>query len=184
MDHSITPSTTAARFTAATLTPVQLDGLTCITCGSDDQPMKPVEVRDGVQVFECTTHDAPLTADQLAGRACVACGAQGKPMHVAGEVPGHGDVFECASHITATTRNLAAVQNAVALNPTPTLTDREVGLIFRIGSMSSVVIADELDIDVRDFGITDVQDMLSAQELNALVFFVRDLLGRRQAGAA
>lgn len=143
MDHSITPSTIAARFDAATLTPAQLDGLACITCGRDDQPMKPVEVRNGVQVFECVDHDQPLTA-----------------------------------------RNLSAVMCAVAHNPTPVLTDREVGLIFRIGSMSSVVIADELGVDVRDFGVSDVQDMLSAQELNALVLFVRDLLGRRQAGAA
>ncbi|MFF0860871.1 hypothetical protein ACFYUV_03860 [Nonomuraea sp. NPDC003560] len=42
-------------------------------------------------------HDE-LTADQLAGRACVECGATGKPMRVVGEVPGHGDVYECDAH--------------------------------------------------------------------------------------
>ncbi|MFI7148429.1 DUF6907 domain-containing protein [Nonomuraea sp. NPDC050022] len=43
----------------ATLNAAQLDGLACVTCGSDDQPMKPVDVRDGVQVFECAEHSMP-----------------------------------------------------------------------------------------------------------------------------
>ncbi|MEV6159448.1 hypothetical protein AB0L53_54860 [Nonomuraea sp. NPDC052129] len=95
------------------LNEAQRDGLACITCGRDDQPMRPVEVRDGVQVFECSSHDEPLTADQLAGRACVTCGAQGQPMRVAGEVPGHGDVFECSSHgqPTARARTEAAMRS-------------------------------------------------------------------------
>ncbi|MEU4225773.1 hypothetical protein AB0F17_15885 [Nonomuraea sp. NPDC026600] len=168
-----------------TLTPAQADGRACITCGRGDQPMKPVEVRDGVQVFECTTHDAPLTVDQLAGRACVACGAQGMPMHVAGEVPGHGDVFECASHIAATVSDHfeAKVEDAVKLNNRPHLTNREAGLIFRLGSASSVILADELGRDIRDLGISNVYDIMSANEIDELVSFVRDLVARRQAVA-
>ena len=167
------------------LNEAQADGLACITCGRDDQPMKPVDVRDGVQVFACTSHDEPLTADQLAGTACVQCGATGQPMHVAGQTE-RGDVFECTSHTTTTVpdRLQAQVEDAVKLNDRPHLANREAGLIFRLGSASSVILADELGCDIRDLGISNVHDIMSAQEINELVWFVRELVARRLAGAA
>ncbi|MEU7861235.1 hypothetical protein [Nonomuraea sp. NPDC049141] len=82
----------------------QADGLACTICGSEMNPMKPIGTHLGVQLFMCISHDnppesvEPLTADQLAGRACVTCGATDRPMRVSGEVPGHGDVYECAEH--------------------------------------------------------------------------------------
>ncbi|WP_147944522.1 hypothetical protein [Microbispora sp. CSR-4] len=41
----------------ANLTPQQRGGLACVRCGSSDQPMIPVVVVDGVQLFQCITHD-------------------------------------------------------------------------------------------------------------------------------
>lgn len=133
MDHSTTPTTEPA-----TLNADQLDGLACITCGRDDQPMRPVDTRNGVQLFECVEY----------------------------------------------TRHLTAVQDAVALNPSPTLTNREAGLIFAIGSGAAVITADELGMDLREVGVKDVYGLMSAQEINEMVWFIRAMLGRRQAGAA
>ena len=126
------------------LTAAQADGLACITCGRDDQPMKPVDVRNGVQVFECTSHTTDTVSDRLQ----------------------------------------AQVEDAVKLNDRPHLTNREAGLIFRLGSASSVILADELGCDIRDLGISNVHDIMSAQEINELVWFVRELVARRLAGAA
>lgn len=53
MGNPITPV-----YDPSKLNEAQADGLACITCGRDDQPMKPVDVRDGVQLFECTSHVA------------------------------------------------------------------------------------------------------------------------------
>lgn len=100
-------STPSAGFDPSKLDEAQADGLACTICGSETNPMKPIGTHLGVLLFMCVSHDnppesvehdQPLTADQLAGRACVTCGATDRPMRVSGEVPGHGDVYECAEH--------------------------------------------------------------------------------------
>ena len=135
---------TTTKLDPSKLNEAQADGLACIACGSDDQPMKPVDIRDGVQVFACTSHTTTTVSGRLQ----------------------------------------AQVEDAVKLNDRPHLTNREAGLIFRLGSASSVILADELGCDIRDFGISDVHDIMSAREINELVWFVRELVARRLAGAA
>lgn len=54
MGNPITPV-----YDPSKLNEAQRDGLACITCGSDDQPMKPVDHLDGVQLFECAEHSMP-----------------------------------------------------------------------------------------------------------------------------
>lgn len=61
----------------------------------------------------------------------------------------------------------------------------EAEFIFRIGANSTIILALELDIDIREMSTyNDVADMLTAHELADLVRFVRDLVARRTAGAS
>jgi hypothetical protein len=85
---------------------------------------------------------------------------------------------------TAIQRGLKAVNDATNLDDAEFLTKRETSLVFHLGAMSTVVIADELNIDVRDMGYEAARGLLTANELNALTLFARDLVAARTAGAA
>ncbi|MFG1826711.1 DUF6907 domain-containing protein [Microbispora bryophytorum] len=55
-DEVNTPAA-AQPLNVANLTPQQRGGLACVRCGSSDQPTIPAAVVDGVQLFQCVTHD-------------------------------------------------------------------------------------------------------------------------------
>lgn len=50
-------------FDVTKLTPGQLFGVDCVTCGSSEQPMRPVGIHNGVQLFACTSHDEQPAAE-------------------------------------------------------------------------------------------------------------------------
>lgn len=84
----------------------------------------------------------------------------------------------------AMARGLKAVNDAANLDEREFLSKRETSLVFHLGALSTVVLADELDLDVREFDYSQAAKLLSAQELNALVLFIRDLVAARMVGAA
>ncbi|MFI7633481.1 hypothetical protein [Nonomuraea sp. NPDC049400] len=84
----------------------------------------------------------------------------------------------------AMARGQKAVTDAANLDDSEFLSKRETSLVFHLGALSTVVLADELNIDVREFDYSQAAKLLSAQELNALVLFIRDLVAARMAGAA
>lgn len=71
-DHiTSTPAGANRQFDPATLTPTQLDGIACVTCGAEDGPMKPVAIVPGHgQVFACSGRESvPATVQERAEKA-------------------------------------------------------------------------------------------------------------------
>ncbi|MEU7741949.1 hypothetical protein [Nonomuraea sp. NPDC049158] len=160
------------------LNAAQADGLACITCGRDDQPMKPVEVRDGVQVFECSSHG------QSTARARTEAAMRSLKDIVASDDSSVRPEFAAAviAQVNAMHAEMDHLRAELAeLGPKSKILADDALKAFRWGWLAAWQLASELDMSALDVARTALDETTRApftadeqQRLTAVLFDIAD----------
>lgn len=156
----------------ANLSDAQRDGRACVTCHRDDRPMAPVGLVDGVQLFECASHEQDggelYTRDQL------------RIAYYKGIVKGVEEPHVTRDEINAAAR--VAIQDIRdgQCEHEPT-TNVAFDLAIRVGMLTAGQVAHESGVaDLRDMSVREIQRIVTEAERDELIHAIRWILLKRQ----